>query len=287
MKNKKRVFLIAFVVIIAWLVWSNITIKTTKYTIADENLPDSFDGYRIVQISDLHNALFGKDNNTLVKKVKKQDPDMIVLTGDIVDGDTGNLDNLESFFKKLVEIAPCYYVTGNHEAYLDNDKYDDVIKVMDDTQVKVLFNEMCYLEKNEEKLFVLGYKDPGFDPDILEVFPCDDVYDFYYDQISGESKKELEDYYTIALSHRPEAFKSYVKNNINLVFTGHAHGGQFRLPFVGGLVAPGQGFFPKYDAGVYSEGNTHMVVSRGLGNSLIPVRINNRPELVVVTLKKK
>ena len=93
-----------------------------------------------------------------------------------------------------------------------------------------------------------------------------------------------EDGYTILLSHRPELFEVYAENNIDLIFSGHAHGGQFRIPFVGGLIAPNQGLFPKYDAGIYEEGNTTMVVSRGIGNSIVPFRINNRPEIVLVEL---
>ena len=91
--------------------------------------------------------------------------------------------------------------------------------------------------------------------------------------------------YTILLSHRPELFDLYVETEMDLVFSGHAHGGQFRLPFVGGLVAPNQGFFPKYDAGQFNEENTTMIVSRGVGNSIIPIRFNNRPEIVLVTLR--
>jgi len=212
---------------------------------------------------------------------------MIALTGDIVDGDTGNFDNIETLFKELSEIAPCYYTTGNHESYLLKSNFDSFKEVMKKSDVFFLDNDVREICLGDDKIKLIGFEDPTIRGDILEVYTCDDVIDSDYKYFLDNVDDEIDNSYTIALSHRPEAFKSYVKNGINVVLTGHAHGGQFRVPFVGGLVAPGQGLFPKYDAGVYSEGDTHMVVSRGLGNSLIPVRINNRPELVVVTLKKK
>ena len=95
---------------------------------------------------------------------------------------------------------------------------------------------------------------------------------------------DTESSYIILLSHRPELFESYVSCNIDLVLSGHAHGGQFRLPFIGGLIAPDQGIFPKYDAGLFTNGSTNMIVSRGLGNSIIPIRFNNRPEVIVIEL---
>ena len=94
----------------------------------------------------------------------------------------------------------------------------------------------------------------------------------------------MEKRYVVLLSHRPELFNSYVENNVDLVFSGHAHGGQFRIPFIGGIVAPNQGVFPKYDAGIFTEGNTNMVVSKGVGNSIIPFRVNNRPEVILIEL---
>ena len=273
--------------IIVGLIWSNVTVKTSKYTISDENIPEEFDGYTIVQISDLHNAEFGKDNEQLVKRIKKQEPNLIVLTGDIVDSNTDNFEKIKTFINKLSEIAPCYYVTGNHEAQFGKSRFNSLKETIEESGVCFLDNKVTEIHSDEDIIKILGFEDPDVKGDILEVYTCEDVINSDYKYVKDNIDDEIGSSFTIALSHRPEAFESYVKNGINVVFTGHAHGGQFRVPFVGGLIAPGQGLFPKYDAGVYSKENTHMVVSRGLGNSIIPIRINNRPELVVVTLKKK
>jgi len=175
-----------------------------------------------------------------------------------------------------VDIAPVYYVTGNHEARIS--EYGKLKTALEITGVTVLENERTVLEKDGDTITLLGIDDPSFTADYL----------------TGDSaavvKNTLDDLvtegvgYTVLLSHRPELFDVYAESGVNLVFSGHAHGGQIRLPFIGGLAAPNQGLFPKYDAGLFTEGDTNMVVSRGLGNSLFPFRVNNRPEIVVVQL---
>ena len=125
----------------------------------------------------------------------------------------------------------------------------------------------------------MGIDDPSFQEDYL-FGDSGSVAQQAIENLQNES-----DGYTILLSHRPELFDLYVDTGMDLVFSGHTHGGQFRLPFIGGLVAPNQGFFPKYDAGRFSKGNTTMIVSRGVGNSIIPIRFYNRPEIVVTMLK--
>ena len=129
-----------------------------------------------------------------------------------------------------------------------------------------------------QSISLIGVNDPSFQTDYL--FGDDE-------EVLNAKLNELQadgDGFTILLSHRPELFSTYVDYNVDLVFSGHAHGGQFRLPFVGGLVAPNQGLFPEYDAGIYTEGNTNMVVSRGIGNSILPFRVNNRPEVIIIEL---
>ena len=134
------------------------------------------------------------------------------------------------------------------------------------------------LSREGERITLIGLDDPSFREDYL--FGDDeDVVSAFLDELYAES-----DGYTILLSHRPELFDTYVDAEVDLVFSGHAHGGQFRLPFVGGLVAPNQGFVPEYDAGLYTEGTTNMLASRGIGNGIIPIRINSRPEIVVAEL---
>ena len=145
--------------------------------------------------------------------------------------------------------------------------------------VNILENSYSSISKENSKINIIGINDPSFDA--LQLYGYTDQ------QIISKDLEKLtnnSDEYTILLSHRPELFDTYCSYNINLVFAGHAHGGQIRLPFIGGVIAPNQGFFPQYTSGLYQKGNTNMIVSRGLGNSAFPFRINNRPEIVVVKL---
>lgn len=282
-KSKKKKIIIAVVVIaaiaivfISLLLWQNLTIKTSVYKLSKENLPEEFKGFKIAQISDLHNAEFGKDNSKLLYILKQNRPDIIVFTGDLVDSNHTNINISLSFAKEAIKIAPCYYVPGNHEALLDKAKYDNLVSQLINSGVVVLDNKIVYLEKEGAKIMLAGLCDPDFtDADKIEQ---NGVLDKWLGEIVND------DSFTVLLSHRPEAFDIYADHGIDVVFCGHAHGGQFRLPFIGGLYAPNQGFFPKYDAGVYNKGNTSMVVSRGIGNSVIPIRVNNRPELVIAEL---
>ena len=276
MKRKVIFFIILLLfIVIAWLVWSNKTVKTTDITVSSNNLPTEFNDYKIAHISDLHNAEFGENNSKIIDILKNQNPDIIAVTGDLVDSNHTNIDIAVSFMKQAVKIAPCFYVTGNHEAWTE--QYNELESKLIECGVNVLHDTYFDLEKNGAKIKLVGIDDPSFTKG----------YELTEESIIETKLKEfnLEDSYTILLSHRPEYFKTYVNSNIDLVLTGHAHGGQFRLPFIGGLVAPNQGLFPKYDSGLFTENNTNMVVSRGIGNSIIPVRINNRPEVIIINLQ--
>ncbi|MBQ2921632.1 MAG: metallophosphoesterase, partial [Tyzzerella sp.] len=144
----------------------------------------------------------------------------------------------------------------------------------------IILEDKCIgLDKSEETISLLGVNDPSFQTDYL-FGDSETVMQSKLQEIINE-----EDTYTILLSHRPELFEVYTESKVDLVLSGHAHGGQFRLPFVGGLVAPNQGLFPKYDAGLYTEENTNMIVSKGIGNSILPFRFNNRPEVILIELK--
>ena len=276
MKRKVIFFIILLLfIVIAWLVWSNKTVKTTDIIVSSNNLPTEFNNYKIAHISDFHNAEFGEKNSKIIDILKNQNPDIIAVTGDLVDSNHTNIDIAVSFMKQAVKIAPCFYVTGNHEAWTE--QYDELESKLIECGVNVLHDTYCDLEKNDSKIKLVGIDDPSFTKG----------YELTEESIIETKLKEfeLEDSYIILLSHRPEYFKTYVNSNIDLVLTGHAHGGQFRLPFIGGLVAPNQGLFPKYDSGLFTENNTNMVVSRGIGNSIIPVRINNRPEVIIIKLQ--
>ena len=279
-KNRKKKLLIALTLMLAvftvWTVWGNITIGTTYYSISSNRIPAAFNDYRIAQISDLHNATFGKENQKITDIIEKEKPDIIVLTGDLVDSRRTDVEVPVALVEKLMKKAPCYYVTGNHESRIVSD-YLKLEEGLLKAGVVVLHDEVVKLEKQGQSIQLAGLDDPDFMDRDPAVQPA---------MLQVKIRQlELSDDYCILLSHRPEAFESYASEKIDLVFSGHAHGGQFRLPFIGGLIAPHQGLFPKYDGGLYTKDNTNMIVSRGVGNSLFPFRINNRPEIIIATLK--
>lgn len=284
MAKKKKYILLAVVAaillaLVVWIAWGNKALELNTYTISSSDLPESFDGYRIAHVSDLHNAEMGKDNEKLLSMLWDTEPDMIAITGDLIDSRSTNVEVALQFIQEAVKIAPCYYVTGNHEARIS--EYKDLKKGLEEAGVIVLENARVEIEQDGEHITVLGVDDPSFQTDYL-----------FGDAESVVNAKLTElhtdgDGYTILLSHRPELFDTYVARDMDLVLSGHAHGGQFRLPFIGGLVAPNQGLFPKYDAGLYTEENTNMLVSRGIGNSILPFRINNRPEVILIELQAK
>ena len=241
-----------------------------------DRIPEAFNGFRIAQVSDLHNADFGENNVKLIELLSETDPDMIVLTGDLIDSRHTDIEIALEFARQIIKIAPVYYVSGNHEARVP--EYEDLKMCLAEAGVVILENQKVQITREGESITLMGIDDPSFREDYL-FGDSESVARQAIEDLQNES-----DGYTVLLSHRPELFDLYVETEMDLVFSGHAHGGQFRLPFVGGLVAPNQGFFPKYDAGQFTEENTTMIVSKGVGNSIIPIRFNNRPEIVIVKL---
>lgn len=260
-----------------WTIWGNTALIVNEITVSGSQIPSEFTGFRIAQVSDLHNAEFGEENAHLLNLLSESRPDIIAITGDLVDAHHTDIDTALSFVEKAARIAPVYYVTGNHEASLP--QYDELKMGLEAAGVTVLEDKAIQLEHNGGFVTLIGLSDPNFTikGDIFNEVPAV-IRTKLNDLIKDETG------YTVLLSHRPELFSTYVSCGVDLVLSGHAHGGQFRLPLIGGLVAPNQGFFPKYDAGLYTDGSTNMVVSRGIGNSIIPLRFNNRPEIVLVEL---
>ena len=273
--------IILLFILVIWTIWSNTALMVSTITISNSRIPSAFSGFKIAQVSDFHNSEIGKNNSKLLKMLSDTEPNIIAITGDLVDSRHTNIDIALDFVKEAVKIAPVYYVPGNHEASLS--QYDKLKNSLEMTGVIVLEDKSLQLEHKGEKITLIGLSDPKF------TIKSGNTFEKNSDIFSNKLKnlKDIENRYTILLSHRPELFETYVSCNIDLVLSGHAHGGQFRLPFIGGIFAPHQGLFPKYDAGLYTDGNTNMVVSRGIGNSVIPVRFNNRPEIVLVKLISK
>lgn len=280
MKKKRlvRVAVIAcFLALAIWTLWGNTALTLHCITVTSDRLPVAFDGYRIAHVSDLHNAEIGDGNETLLNLLREAKPDMIAITGDLIDSRDTDVGVALRFVQGAMEIAPCYYVPGNHEARVS--EYAVLKAGLLAQGVVVLEDKALVLERSGEEIRLLGVSDPSFRTGYL----FGDSETVMNQKLQKFSIAETD--FTILLSHRPELFEVYGEHGVDLVLSGHAHGGQVRLPFVGGLVAPNQGLFPAYDAGSFVEGNTHMVVSRGIGNSIIPLRFNNRPEVILIELK--
>jgi len=263
-----------------WAVWGNTTIEVTRTAIVSDRLPESFSGFRIAHVSDLHNSEFGTDNSYLLQKIREENPDIIVITGDLVDSRRTNTEIALKFVNSAMKIAPVYYVTGNHEARLDD--FHKLEAGLRKAGAVVLRDSVQTIEKDGERILLLGLDDPRF---VLK----NDLFDEKRAMIDTKLKnlKPEGNDFSVLLFHRPELYDVYVDNEIDLVLSGHTHGGQIRLPFVGAVVVPDQGLFPKYDAGLFQSGGTSMVISRGLGNSLLPIRLNCRYELVIITLGRQ
>ena len=240
---------------------------------------------RIAQISDLHSKEFGKNNNTLYKVIIEQEPDIIVATGDLIDSNMKRINEIIEFCSRLNKKIPVYYILGNNEMRCS--RVSEIVEKLKKNKICVLENEIESIEVKGNKINILGLEEKRIDEGEL-----------FYSKVNSRygteniekifSRLERLDGIKIVLSHYPENFEyveegAYSKYNFDIMFSGHAHGGQFILPGIGGIFAPGQGLFPKYYKGVYGEKNK-LIVSRGLGNSGFPLRLFNRPDLVIVDL---
>lgn len=267
--RKKRRPVIVIVLLITALVcingWQNSRVHVTRHKISSDKVEEPI---RIAQVSDFHNdKKLGAD---LLDKLKDEAPDIIVITGDFIDSRRTDTAYALTIAGELVGIAPVYYVPGNHEARIKS--YEAFRQELTSAGVRVLENESESVAGN---IVLTGIYDPCFDWDREA-------------DLTGNIAHTLsqldrdEDQFNILLSHRPGAFQAYA--GYDLVYAGHVHGGQFRIPVIGGILDPDRGLFPEYDAGEYREGGTTMIVSRGIGNSIIPLRVNDPPELVITEI---
>lgn len=276
--NRKRIVLLTFAILFIigaiYIYQGNTSIEVTNYTIEDALIPQNFNDTVIVHISDLHNKEFGKNQKDLLSIIYDIQPDIIAVTGDMIDSRNTDIDIAMDFINGAVNIASTYFVVGNHEMW--SREYSILEKKLIDAGVVVLRDEIEEIKKNDDSIYLVGLDDPAGSHNEQSYSMKEKL-----TRLTKETKG-----YTVLLSHRPEEFASYV-DEANLVLSGHTHGGQIRLPFIGAVIAPDQGFFPKYSDGLYKESDTTMIISRGLGSSVIPIRINNPAEIVVVTLKAK
>lgn len=249
---------------------SNYNLDAEEIIVPLEGLPEEFDGFRIIHLSDLHGATFGTDNIKLLDIIENAQPDIIAITGDIVEN-SENISELRKTAEDIVKIAPTYYVSGNHE--YATGKSSVIFQILRDVGVTVLRNQSEVIEHQDGEIIILGIDDPNGRADMITL-----------DEATRLARKKSGSV-MIALSHRYERFDEYVELGIPLVLTGHAHGGLIRLPFTDGLIGPGRVILPKYTNGLYSKGSTIMITSRGIGNASFSFRLFNRPHIPIITLE--
>lgn len=266
------IFLVVLLALAGIWYYENYTIDTEEITVASANLPEAFQDFCITQISDIHGKQFGENQADLIAAVQATDPDLIALTGDIVDDDS-QIADLPDLLTQLVAVAPTYYISGNHEWTMD---MEAVFDTMEACGVINLRNEYVPLTQDGQTIVLAGFDDPNGPADMKT--PA---------QVMGDLRGEYGDCYVIALYHRNDQLETFADLSVDLVLSGHGHGGIIRLPYIGGLIDTDRTLLPDYVDGLYASGGTQMVVSRGLGgNSGWDFRLGNHPHLPVIILKR-
>ncbi len=265
-----------------FLAYENYNIETEYFTIASQKIPKSFDGFKILHLSDFHNKNFGFKNKYLYNKIHELKPDIVLMTGDMVSREDRDFSPFYALAKEMAARYPVYYTVGNHELDLSDEELTEMFCRLRGYGVNILNNEKIILERGEDAIELYGmwfglrfYKDENGSYRRHIEFDCDEMA-----RLLG---RKMSKNYAIMMAHNPMPFKIYADWGADLVFSGHVHGGVIRLGKLGGLLSPGRCFFPKYYGGEYSIGDKKMIVSRGIGG----IRLFNRPNLVLVQLKHK
>lgn len=274
------IIIIVLVVFLVYIYFDNKKIELTFLNIKNKKIPKVFDGFTILQLSDLHSSEFGNNNEKLINYINKANPDIIVMTGDMISRTDKNGDIVLSLVKELNYKYPIYYILGNHELDVLDDEEEwinDYLNKLDEMNVNILRDNYIVYQKENETINIYGFE-----------IPKDNYVRFKkYTKIPLEIPKEIsnikENEFNILLAHNPAYFEKYANIGYDLIFSGHVHGGSIRVPFFGGLLSSDVTIFPKYDAGMYKIKDSTLVVSRGFGG----LRIFNRPNIVVVKLEYK
>lgn len=271
-RARRYIVCAAALLLTLFLIWSNLSLQTEEFAFSSARLPAAFDGFRIVQLSDLHGAQFGRDNARLAAAVEEADPDIVVLTGDMID-ERSTIDDLLPLVDALTARWGVYYVTGNHE-WAAHD-VPELIKEMESRGVACLENEYADIYRGGERIVIAGIHDPNG----------------YADQKTPHAlaqeitAQEEDDPFRILLAHRNDKYDTYGALGFDLILSGHAHGGVVRPPFTDGLIATDHSLFPTWTDGFYDDYPTPLFVSRGLGNIFPTFRVFNRPQVAVITLQ--
>ena len=273
----RRILIVLLLVIFCagFFRWSNHSLQVEHFTFTSPRLPQGFDGCTIVELSDLHGAVFGENNADLVNAVRDQSPDYIFLTGDLLDRfrETPHSYAVD-LGAALAAIAPTFFVTGNHEWALPD--VPELKHSLEDVGVTVLDNRFVTLERGGDQILLAGIDDPNGYAD--QKTP---------EELAEEVRAVWGDGFWILLAHRNDRFlRQYSLLGADLVVSGHGHGGMIRLPFTDGLISTDRTLFPSYTAGFYTENGSTAFVSRGLGNSGPSFRLFNRPQVAVLTLER-
>ena len=274
MKRKVIAAAAAAVILTTGLVLdSRFNIDITEYSLEFENLPREFDGFRIALVSDLHGWSFGENNSRLAKLIKDSEPDLIAITGDMI-SHAEHLQAVEDLLIGIEGIAPIYYINGNHE--WGGKLTAQAEALMEKYGARCLNNEYEAFEKDGASIVICGAEDKNGPADMIKPYA-----------LAEKLREEYPDDFVLWLYHRNDTILNYPRLPVELVLSGHAHGGIVRLPGFGGLLDVRGRFGAEYENGLYSLGSLKMVVSRGLGNSVVIPRFLNRPELPLITLKSQ
>ncbi|MBN2898418.1 MAG: metallophosphoesterase [Clostridia bacterium] len=270
---KKHIYLIITALVACYTIyWGNNCIDVTRHVITTDKLPATSSPIKIVHLSDLHNKWFGENQKQLCDIIEQEHPDIIVITGDIIDSRKTAYEPAISLLEQSVAIAPTYFVTGNHDVAIRD--YRHFLDLVEDTGTIYLDNSSRTISYGDAFIHLHGVDDSNLIG-----------YKAFYENLETLSTAMDTEQLNILLVHKPRFLETYATLNYDLVFSGHAHGGQIKLPGVGGVFSPGQGFLPKFAAGMIEQDDTKLIVSRGLGNSLFPFRILNNPEVVILTIQ--
>lgn len=281
-------YIIIAIILLVYILHENRVFKVTRYTIYSDKLKDLKEDINIVVLADLHNHVYGKENDTLIKAIEGEDPDIILVAGDlIVAKPNENMDVAIDLMQRLAKNYPIYYGLGNHEYRLKiypkqyGDMYEKYLKAIQNENIHVLDNKSAKITVKNTILNIYGLE---IEREYYQRFVKTELPLGYVDSLMGSANQQE---YNILLAHNPKYFLSYAKWGADLTLAGHIHGGLIRIPYLGGLASPQVEFFPKYDGGLFREGESTMILSRGLGTHTINVRVNNRAELVSIRLKLK
>jgi len=259
-----------FLILGIWSIFfEHYNIKVEKIELEIKNLPSSFEGIKIVQLSDIHFKKFGRREKKVLEILKDLDPDLIFITGDLVDWTTRNLKSSQDFWKELSRNYPgrIFGVYGNHDH--QSPEFKILKNLLKESKIEILNNESVILRRNDEFIYLLGVDDPHLD----------------YDNVEKAMKDVKDDRPKILLAHSPEIFRRVKDKNISLILVGHTHGGQINIPFVSNLILPLK-YDRKYKSGLFKENSTYLYINRGIGTTILPVRFNAFPEITLIKLKK-